>query len=855
MFALLAAMIGVVTNYVTDEVPTWFQDQTRVWLVFALIVVTSILAQVVLTREKPEPLSLPLVRPHFPATPRTLRPPTSSASALRGRDRTLEDIRSVLDAPAGRFVVVCGSGGMGKTALAVRVAEEAAQRGRPVFWIRWRGEGSSEGRSGEELLAAQMVQVAITLGLPEGEAGAVQQSGGSLVDLVWGYLERTPGWVLVIDNADRPEGLGIEGPVGEHRGWIRPGGAGLLLLTSRDRSPDTWGRGAVMVRLEPLSPAEGAQVLLDLAPGGGSHEDAERLATRLGGLPLALHAAGKAVAQPTARLRRFNAYLEALDDDTSRVLMSPDATDPEAARTLVGHTWELSLDQLAAEGAPLARPLLRALALLADAPIPRTLITPSLIPDTATDTAVGTATIDSALAGLERYGLVDTPPPDSVSEIGSVTLHPLVREASTMLVVRDSDITGWRDTIESHLIESAESWTAQGRAAWPATRLLAPHLLLLTDIHNDDSFTRLRNAIDNVADELERANLDTTAITLRRHVLDAESIRFGPDHPDTLTSQNSLALVLDSLGRYEAAEHLHRTTLTISTRVLGPDHPNTLDSQNNLALVLNSLGRYEEAEHLHRTTLTILTRVLGPDHPVTLAGQNNLANVLKNLGRYEEAEHLHRTTLTTRTRVLGPDHPNTLTSQNNLALVLDSLGRYEEAEHLHRTTLTIFTRVLGLDHPHALSSQNNLANVLDSLGRYEDAGYFHRTTLTTRTRVLGPDHPDTLDSQNNLALVLKNLGRYEEAEHLHRTSLDSYTRVLGSDHPGTLASQNNLANVLNSLGRYEEAEHLHRTTLTTRTRVLGPDHPDTLASLALSIERHAARQRKWWSWPIRRRSR
>ncbi|GAB2982213.1 FxSxx-COOH system tetratricopeptide repeat protein [Saccharothrix stipae] len=787
---LVGAALGVFTNFASVEVPEWFKDQSRVWLTFAVLVLLSAVIQLAASREKPAPPAPPVVLPRFPAVPSALRPPTPTAPMLRGREGELTAISPFVEAPGGRFVVVCGPGGMGKTTLAGYVAERAKQRGLSVFWIRWRGEGASDGPTGEELLTAQMVQVATALGLPDDRVGAVQQSGGSLADLVWGHLERTPGWVLVIDNADRTDSLGIDGPVREHRGWIRPNGAGLLLVTSRDRSPDTWGQGVVLVRLEPLTPKLGGQVLLDLAPDGGSPEEAERLATRLGGLPLALHAAGTAIAQPTARLRRFTTYLDAMDDGSSQPLMSPDVTDPKVARTLVGHTWELSLDQLAAEGLPVARPLLRALALLADAPIPRALIDPGLIP--TDDAQPGAAAVDSALSGLERYGLVDASTAGTTAAVSTVVLHPLVREAGTMLLHREGDVTWWRDKIEDHLVGTAQSWVAQGRAALTATHLLAPHLLLLSDAQDDDRFFLLRDTIDNVAETLEEAGHNATAFTMRSHVLEAESARLGPDHSSTLASKSNLAGVLRSLGRYREAEQLYRATFDEQSRTLGPEHHKTLINQNNLAIVLNDLGRSHEAEQLHRATFDIRRRTVGPEHLDTLASQNNLANALNDLGRRHEAEQLHRASLGVFVRTLGLEDPHTLLNQNNLAAVLNDLGQHREAEQLLRTTLEIYTRISGPEHHNTLRAQSNLAHALHGLGRHREAEQLDRATLTLHVRTLGPEHPDTLTSQNNLANELDDLGRYREAEQLHRATLDSRTRVLGPDHPDTLTSRDNL---------------------------------------------------------------
>ncbi|MFF3089952.1 tetratricopeptide repeat protein [Streptomyces nojiriensis] len=112
---------------------------------------------------------------------------------------------------------------------------------------------------------------------------------------------------------------------------------------------------------------------------------------------------------------------------------------------------------------------------------------------------------------------------------------------------------------------------------------------------------------------------------------------------------------------------LHQQNLTDRERTLGPDHPQTLSSRNNLALALQALGRHQEAASLHQQVLSDLGRIFGPDHPQTLSSRNNLANALQALGRHQQAADLHQQNLTDRERTLGPDHPQTLNSRNNLA--------------------------------------------------------------------------------------------------------------------------------------------------------------------------------------------
>ncbi|KAI0172216.1 hypothetical protein GGR52DRAFT_549465 [Hypoxylon sp. FL1284] len=49
---------------------------------------------------------------------------------------------------------------------------------------------------------------------------------------------------------------------------------------------------------------------------------------------------------------------------------------------------------------------------------------------------------------------------------------------------------------------------------------------------------------------------------------------------------NNIALVLDSQGKYEEAEQMHRQTLELKERVLGGEHPSTIRSKANLNVCL-----------------------------------------------------------------------------------------------------------------------------------------------------------------------------------------------------------------------------------------------------------------------------
>ncbi|MEV1049289.1 FxSxx-COOH system tetratricopeptide repeat protein [Streptomyces sp. NPDC049916] len=783
------------TNYVTAELPKWAENTIVVWSVFGVLAVVSLglfFWERRLAAEAPDGGVRPVPLGRIAAGGQSMNPPTVSAP-VRGREAELERIGALVRGPGGGMAVVCGAGGLGKTTLAAEAAAQARAEGRVVVWIRWRDDS--------ERLGQDLAQAAHILGLPEARLEEARTGRVSLVDAVWEHLATVTGWLIVVDNVDTPTRVGPgSGPPAAYRGWLRSHGGGVLLVTSRDTTRQTWGPDADLIHLQPLANDAGGAVLLDAAPHAGTAAEAEALAARLGGLPLGLNAAGAYLAVPTSRHRKFTVYQHALETEFADLLGAEHptaATDPAVARRIVRHTWDLSLDQLESDGYTLARPVLQLLALFEPAPVPRTLVTPELVTD-ATGLPTTAAGVDAALAGLHRYGLLhtpesDEPDPDSPA-VGRLQLHPLVREVTAHTLNRPEPTGTWLTALDEHLTRAVNMVAGMpGRTGWPTARLLASHLPAHLDRNTPDNFSSARDTLADLAETLTNAGAVSEELLLRRRLLCAETDQLGPDHPDTLSSRNNLANALHGLGEHQQAADLHRQTLTDRERVLGPDHPETLGSRHNVANSLAHLGEHRQAADLHRHVIADRERVLGPDHPSTLSSRNNLAVALSALGEHLQAVSLQRETLANHERVLGPDHPSTLSSRNNLAVALQGLGEHQQAADLYGEVSLAAERLLGPDHPNTLISRHNVANSLAHLGEHRQAADLHRHVIADRERVLGPDHPDTLNSRNSLAITLDLLGEHRQAADLLRHVIADRERVLGPDHPDTLNSRNYLA--------------------------------------------------------------
>ncbi len=729
---VLTALLAVVTNWATEvvAVPPWLADPTVIVLVGLVLVLLLAVAGFVAGRPS-EPAPASVATPTFTAVAPSLRPPPPGP--VFGRDHEL----AALTAPRREPVldVVCAGGGTGKTTLA---RELARRHGAKAFWIDWRND--------PEVLATSMVEVGTTLGLSPGKVAHAQRTGASLADLVWSHLESTRGWLVVVDNVDDVDALQSGAArISTYRGWLRPTAAGQLVVTTRLQDPELWGPHARLHRIGRLPTSEAAAVLRNLAPHGG--DAAEELADRLGGHPLALRAAGTAVGAATSAWPTFAAYLAALQEQ--RISVLPDAprdTGPETARRLVGHTWEVSLDQLVAKpGTRLARPLLRALSLLARAPVPRGLITPALLPGSPSETAV-----NDALNGLYRYGLLEPTAP------GTVLLHPLVRETSAAFLAQEADVDEWRERVEDRVVAFVHVAAARERDGWDDAALLVPHVLGSSvldaastgDGSPDDRFASATAAAKELANQLETAGRIQFSAEIWQRDFGAEAKRLGPNHQDTIVSRGHVGWLRFMTGEQEAGEQEMRRAVLLAAPIGGDL---LLNLRHNLATVLLQTGAAVEAvEHLTKVYEACVTEG-GPDSAASLLVQHHLALAVHMAGDHDRGLRLLRDSLAAKVRVLGTDDLETARIRGDLGNALGELDEHEEAVVLHEESMRIRAEKLGDTHPWTLDSRDSLASGLAALGQTSRALDLARRTLADHERFQGPEHPATLRSRDLVA--------------------------------------------------------------------------------------------------------
>jgi hypothetical protein len=330
---------------------------------------------------------------------------------VRGRGEIIEELAGAALVPPGQVRVLAGLGGSGKSTVGRAVAARVTALGRRVWWVSV---------ADPVAMGQQLLGLAGELGAARGQVEEALAGRVNPADVLWGRLEAAGGWVLVLDNADDLAAL-VTGdrPVASGSGWLRSTRAGLVLVTSRNGDPQAWGPAAAVARLEPLGDADGAQVLLDLAPGAGDRAAAQGLAAELGGLPLALHQAGSYLVSPFAAETTFTSYQQALERRFAE-LMGRGTSD----RAKITVTWEISLRALEAQGKGQARELLRVLSCLdSSVPVPPLLLNHQVLARLCGSTVA----VEEGLSGLLSVGLISTPQSVGGGKPG-VKVHPLVAQ-------------------------------------------------------------------------------------------------------------------------------------------------------------------------------------------------------------------------------------------------------------------------------------------------------------------------------------------------------------------------------------------------------------------------------------------
>lgn len=720
-----------------------------------------------------------------------------------GRGDLLRDIRERLTSKMTALIphALHGYGGVGKTHLAIEYAHRYQSEYDLVCWISAEQPG---------MVQAAMVDLATQMGLQ----WLTEDDAVRTVMTALRQGDSFGHWLLVFDNANKPDELERFFPTGSNSGHI--------LLTSRN---DVWAGTAQVVEVDVFPRPESIGFLRSRLGPDLSDEDADRLADRLDDLPLALD---QAAAWQLETGTPADDYLRLFDERMAslrEVAAVREQVRPTDYPLTVAVTWSLALDRLRAEQPEVVH-LLQLCAFFAPEWIPVNLLAVGrFVQELPADLrrAIGSnRDRDRMIREIKKYALAQV-------DYGSsrLQLHRLAQVVLREQLLSDSEREKVRH--QAHmLIAAADPGDPDIVANWERYRELWPHLQpsgSMECLHQE-----VRELVLNLARFLYVAGSYEAGLSFAETTLASWQSRFAEDDQDSLILLRHLGTVLRALGRIEDAEERITESYEKLRALYDDDDEETLSAGNLVGATYRDLGQFSDALRLDEELYQRHLHVFGTEHPRTLMSANNLALDYFLVGDYEKATALDQQVLQIRKQVLGDINPFTLSSEYSFARDIREAGQYQLARAQLEETLNRYTKVLGVIHPDRLRAAKHLAVARRKAGDYESARELSEQTFAAYKIRLGEDHPDTLSAAQNLINDLRLTRDFDAAYSVGTETLEKYRRTLGERHPFTLSTENNYAIVLRQAGLPREAREMSLHAFEGLERALGENHPYTLSA-------------------------
>jgi tetratricopeptide (TPR) repeat protein len=587
-----------------------------------------------------------------------------------------------------------------------------------------------------------------------------------------------------------------------------------------------------------------------------------RVASELGGLPLALHLAGSFLARYQAAItpERYAEDLARPSLIAHRSLESS-GISPTGHVQSVARTFALSYERLdvSVHNDALARMLLfRACRFAPGEQIPKSLLLATLPAEAVNrkDELDALLAVEDALGRALELGLLEASNPNTVR------MHRLV----AAFVREIGDDTEGQLAVELAVRADYESRLRQNGLL--AAGELLVHLRAVTDASLERPNEGTQALCGLLGNHLREVDAYDDACGYLAAALAIAEETAGAGHPSTALPLNDLGLALLRAKRDdEALEYLRRAVPLWKQLGDGANLAATLDNIGQLMLPRD----VREAAQYFNGALEIRQRLFGMGHPRTGVTLHNLGAVASQLGDTDTAERYFEAALVAKGEEPTPSLAHTHASLANFQAARGDLA----SAHAHYARAAdIYACSLGGGHPLSVSalirakitdpdimsgtgpdlaarierivvgitagSQTNIITLLNNTGfalwlRGEDdaAVIVYRKALNLGETGPPADYP--IVTLNNLAMIAQRRRDYPTALELFGRA-QAMLEESGEDPVLLARVRNNTGLLLYQMGDMTRAGEMLDQALERRLELLGKDSPDTAitqANLAL----------------------
>ncbi|KAI5926228.1 hypothetical protein F4810DRAFT_656035 [Camillea tinctor] len=780
-----------------------------------------------------------------------------------GRNYLLERIHESLtrdhEPSQLKIAILQGTGGIGKTELAVQYAHLQHQYYSSIFWVDCSTENSvqrSFSNIATRVLKHYMGQhddhtdfnaSVSRLGLKGlvDENGLVLSHGNSIMGVVeamknWFTQGPNNEWLLIFDNLDNLEAFDVTK-------YIPTAGSGNILITSRRKiSKRSW----TPIKVEEMSEGESLSLLAKTAGFDGKPTLAEQnlaseLVQRLGHFPLAIEQAGAYISHRVSDdddsySQALDGYLDLYKRNAKKLFDKQQPITQNHRNDTILTTWEVSFNAVRNEN-PEAAHLLLLCGFLANSDIFEEMI------NLGWKLSPNDLTFDDLARELSSYSLVSLRGAND-----AFLVHPLVQFWARERLSLD----------------------VQRRLAKEVVQLVARGLRLKEEQNNSEymDFERriiphLKNAIDNVQMLLSSTPatnihipppsaftgqgtiynlyeiiegwylwiwgaINDVSMVCRRHIFsDVESIseewqlvyKLGSVYRDWSSSYNT--------------ESIYRWAFSEARARLHIQHPKVLEIAGDLAHSILWQGRYDEAEDWYSWLLTSREKVLGKNHPATLGATKGLATISELRGDADRALKLYLEAWAGREEKLGQNDILTINVVSDICGLYYKQRNFAEALPWYKRMLSAQLKMQREEYGDTLRTMYDVGVILEEQGNFEEAlRWYGQNVAGQEEEPLGKKHESTLLSMHAIGGIYEIHGQDEKALHWYKQSLAGFQEKFGEKDLATIWTVFRIGEVLKHQRNFEEALFWYKQALVGFQETAGENDPSTVKVITYIAE-------------------
>jgi protein TIF31 len=239
-----------------------------------------------------------------------------------------------------------------------------------------------------------------------------------------------------------------------------------------------------------------------------------------------------------------------------------------------------------------------------------------------------------------------------------LNIVPIVKEASPKSLLAEEALEAGRMSISQDQKELGQELLLES---------LSLHEQIYGVLHPE--VARVYHALSNLLFNLEDKN---AAVELAHKAVIVSERTLGVDHADTLLNYLNLGLFEHANGNTKEALVYVRHALELWKIIYGPDHPDSITTINNAAVMLQSMKQYHESRVWFEASLAICEELSGKNsiNTATLLFQTSQALALDKdmraaVNRMRESYNIFNS-------ILGPEDRNTKEAENWLEQLTQS---------------------------------------------------------------------------------------------------------------------------------------------------------------------------------------